>query len=437
MRLIQKMSTVLALNIVLVSGTVYLTDKWGYLQPFLLVGGCAVLFIAFPFTDMKIKIHTMNFALYSGFIFCCLLSALLNGDFDLCIGALVLYSVYLSLSIVFPSICGINHNKYDGGKINFYSYLYVHLPVLVLPLVLIGINKIPYSGIFINPNSFGAISATAYIMIFAKFSHIIDSAIMDKNIKITNIMMNGILLLGTLTLTIISRSRTSFITVICITIFYFVISLCNFITNGKINISILIRAIIIIFILTAISSFIIFETGIYQLFKYTIINKMIIKSGDLTSGRIDIWYRAVNESRLFGNGRNYFIELGGGAYSTYISVLGQYGIIPTLLYFGFLINLLYNSFIYLRSSKTDSYRYFPIYSTMTFMLLSVGEGMFFTDSMMLIYSAIGSITYNTSDCSEHSSDNNRTIESKNGEDAYGLQHSKSNTGFCFFNHRWS
>lgn len=414
MEKIQQVLTNVAVNIILLSGTLYLTDKWGFLQPILLVGGMLGISLVFTLTHMKLKLNIKNFILYTVFICCCLFSALVNEDKDLFVGAVLLYLMYLTLGVIYPAIDITNDFKYKSNQMIVYTYLITHLPIITLPILIGGVNRIPYKGIFYNPNSYGAISATIYAIILSRFSHLLDSLIIENKLKIVKILLNTSLLLITFTLTIISRSRTSFFAVLFITMFYLVKSLFYFISNCKINIAILIRTISILVIILSICSFIILKTGIFELLEYTIISKMIGKSDDLSSGRMAIWYRTVSESSLFGNGRDYFNIRGDSAYSTYISLLGQYGIIPTLVFCFFLLDLLYNSFIYIKRNKKDEYRYYPIYSIMMFLLLSVGEGMFFMDSMLLTYMAIGCVMNYSSETADISSGDGLSKVGKKG-----------------------
>lgn len=378
----------LGMSIALLSGTLYLTDKWKYLQPYMLLSGMIIIMSSLLAAKSKIRVNIRIFIIYSMFILSCSISALINQDIYLFVGALALYFMYISFVIAYPS--NVISHRCEVNSLLANTFFYSHILLIIVPIIRKGLNRIPYSGIFHNPNSFGTIMVTFFAVVFSRFSVTIDDVIFYGKVKIKEILLNSIILFCIFILVLYSNSRSSFFTILNITITYFIISFLKLLKT-RIKYTTVLRMILTILVFVFFSCIVFFTTRIGDLLYSTIINKIIRKSRDLLDGRGIIWKMVIDEVELFGNGRKYFSLLGKGAHSTFISLLGQYGILPTILYCIFLLSGIYYAYVYVWTNEKDRYRYLPLYSLLAFILLSITEGMFFKVSMVLTYCVIGGI----------------------------------------------
>lgn len=387
---IKSISINLIISVLLLSGTLYLTDEWSFLQPYMLMGSLFIIVLIFFLGKYTITVNTKLFIAASLFFISCMVSSLINGDLELLAGALVLYFMYAVLGIIYPSIIRI-----DGlNRQLSHSFLFLHLPVLIIPVLLTGINQVPYSGIFYNPNSLGNISAITFIIVFSRLAAIIDDFVFSRKINILELLITAVILTGTFLLILYSNSRTSFLTILLICLIYFVM-LFSRVMFKKLKLEALTRLILVIIFILTFLYVLILNTGIDEILEATVITKMTDSTDDELSGRTEIWDRAIKDMKPFGNGRHYFPpEDLEGAHSTYISILGQYGTFSAVLFTLFIMIIACYAYIFTKGNKNDRYKYLPFYSTISFMAMSVTEGMMFKASMILVYCIIGVVSTN-------------------------------------------
>ncbi|MTI66930.1 MAG: hypothetical protein FH753_10065 [Firmicutes bacterium] len=371
--------------VLVLSGTFYLTVNLNNLQKGMLIGSIFSILYLFVFSKLIIQINVKIFIIYSFFFVICLLSSLINQDEELFKGILILYLMYVSLGIIYPSMFPYNINI---NKLLFLIFIFSHTPLILVSILLRGIN-IPYSGIFYNSNAFGSVITIICIMLFSRLSSIIDDFVFFNK----NHLFKGLLLLSLLFLSfiliLISNSRTSFFTVFIITFIYLVSLFIKTILKMSKDIEKLIKMMFIINLLIIFCLCFVYMADVNQLLKETIIDKTLKKSNDLLSGRGEIWKMTINEMKFFGNGREYFTSKHIAPYSTYISLLGQYGILACIIYCLFLLIMCYYSYNYILKNNKDSYRYTPLYITLVFIIMSFAEGMFFKTPMVMTYLTIG------------------------------------------------
>ena len=97
-----------------------------------------------------------------------------------------------------------------------------------------------------------------------------------------------------------------------------------------------------------------------------------------TNGRDVIWLKAISEASLLGHGSDYFISnFGMGAHNTLFEILGQTGIITTLLMIGFAgFSIAYTFNYFQKFSNREKYAIAPFCITICFWTLSMNEAMF-------------------------------------------------------------
>lgn len=364
-------------SLIMLSGSLYLTENWRFLHLYLLfIPLFLIIFIGF--LRAYIRINVTILLISSFFIVFSLIAAAVNSSTYLFISTLGLTILFIGLLIYYPSLVPKN-----GNKIIFQSILISHFPIIVLPILFSGLNSKPYQGIFYNPNSFGTVIVSILAVLLAVLVGIANS----ERIKIKKIHFN-ILILSIIFAsigTVLSGSRTSFVTMIFLFSIAFVLIFApnNFNINYKKILTITFFSLIFILIIKTM-------IPIREITQELIIEKFIRKasSGDVLDSRGVVWTETIKQAKMFGHGRDFFKSLGLGAHSTYFSLLGQYGWLATLSFVVFLIVGLRRTIIYTMLSK-DIYRYIPLFITLTFILLSITEGMMLKISMLSTIAAFG------------------------------------------------
>lgn len=382
MEKIFKIIIFLTLVILFLSGALYTTYEWRMLQPYMLIGSTTLIFfLNCLYKNSKFRVDLRLLLLFFVYILVSILSALLNSDFELFIGMLLLIYMYISLVIVLPSLF---KNGENGKSILALALLSGHFSIII-PDLFKDISFKSYAGIFYNPNSFGTVVATIFAVVLAKGLFYLELYIKGERFKKKKLFL--FLLLSTIMffLIIISSSRTSFITAIILII----ISIFFLIKNIKLKyakrtILLILFSMVILIIINNFTSF-------DEILQGSIFNKFQAKRNDLLDGRLSLWITVLKETRIFGYGRSYFAKFGLGAHNTFISILGQYGLFALLFFILFLIKLFISEYKYAVKAKDDAYKYLPLFALISFILLSIGEGMMLKTSMILMFSTIGFI----------------------------------------------
>lgn len=335
----------------------------------------------------KIKVDKSTFLLINIFIISSGFSSLINSDLKLLFFSIVLYLLYIVSCILLPSL-KINFNKYTVNALWL-----SHFPIIIIPFAIYGIDSSPYKGIFYNSNSLGTITATIFVVAYSILLKLLDVYANGFRIKFfkKKVTINIIILALFFYLTIISASRTSFLTIIiCILIGLFCF-IFNLLRNKKI---LSIRNLFISAISICIIYLFISLTSLDNLIIEMIISKFDIRASGrsgLLSYRDQIWLNTIKEVNLFGNGDDFFVNLGYGAHNTFISILGRYGWI-SMISFGLLVILfVIKSLKYSLSQTNNYYKYLPLMTSVCFLFMSMGEDMLFKAIMLIMFFSVGTI----------------------------------------------
>lgn len=377
------------ITIALLSVTLQMYDSssiWTYIYYFsyLLIPLTAIV------VKKKIKVNTFFTTIVIIYAISMIFSGVVNGSFRLLLNAVLFLLFYFSYSIIIPSIY-INKTI----PIISSSIIISHIPLLIVPLLINGIDTFPYRGIFLNSNAIGILSTTIFALLLANFSTKIEDFFEGKinffNVKFLSVFFGLIVITA---LAILSNSRTAFITIIVL--LFVSLSLVFFNVSKKLNIttSILkIFGILIIFLLfiLILNQFI----PIFETINDTVINKFSVRQGNLLSGRQRSWQHAIQEAGLFGNGQYYFVDsVGLGSHNTFINILGIYGWIPVIIFIAMILVILYKAVKY-GVSQINQYKYYPILMIITFILLSFGENIYEHISMIMVFVFYGIIANDT------------------------------------------
>lgn len=322
----------------------------------------------------------------------CVLASFVNSDIRLMISSLLLLILFLVSCVILPML------KLEINALIFNALLTSHLLIILIPIIMEGINDIPYRGIFYNTNSFGQISATIFIVLWARVLIYLENLIKGQNttkskMNYFNFIFQGILLISSFYLIVISGSRTSFLaaTIVvligCLTIFVYIIK------YKKVGILIMrggILSLIMLFVLSIINRF----TNLGKVIMNNIIYKFTLRanqSSGILSARDRIWAETIENSKIFGHGNNYFGEMGIGAHNTLISILGQYGLISLIIFVIFLTMVFYFNLKYSLSNTNNKYKYLPLMIFIGFLAMSMGEDMTFKLSMLIMFFSFGEV----------------------------------------------
>ncbi|ADI00524.1 O-antigen ligase family protein [Salisediminibacterium selenitireducens] len=382
-----KVLTIL-LSLLYFSGLAYTITEFRPFQTPILIGaliGICVMVLILKRNLIFSKPVTVLFYLY---ILSCVIASWINADFQILLASGIQLSIFVTLTNVLPSMV---NNVQGLFRVIVVSLLFSHLPVFIIPILLNGIDRVPYQGMLYNPNSLG----TAVISLVALSLSLILSELQMKRFK-SKIMISSLLLFVTSsTLVILSNSRTAFLTLAALIVLFILLKYLSkesFISLFVWRKSMIKQNLFTTIIITS-SIVLIYNTA----FLYNnVISKFErnLNAGDVTARRGDIWLQTIAEAQLFGHGRDYFSgSVGTAAHNTFISILGQFGIVPVLIFILFLLYVSYKAIKFSNCSNCN-YRYVPIFFIMTFVMLSMGESMMLKSSMFLLFSVIGmSIKY--------------------------------------------
>lgn len=347
-----------------------------------------LMIIAFFFSFLLIKNRKINvniptlLAIYFYALFCAI-SALMNSDIISIIDFGMFLVFYVVSFIIIPKL------NIQTNKVIIYTVLISHIPLILFPLIVNGINTFPYRGIMLNPNSFGLICGTIFAVLLASILGELDRFIFN-NVKNRNkIIILGLLLFGTFYLIIISASRTSLLAVsVCVVIGLYSLIRLSIKQKKFFRLFSMFMPIGIV-VLGLLYKF----TPVYAALNNAIFNKneTRIYAGDVTAGRTYIWEKTINDAGLFGNGNDYFannIEI--GAHNTFISIIGQFGWIPSIIFLLFLIYCFFTAINHIKYSD-EKYKYLPLLLVVNFFAMSMTEVMIFTLSMVAMFLSVGSI----------------------------------------------
>lgn len=389
MNLFTRITVFLFLSGIFLSGSISMIEDWAYLTNIILATSCfGVLTIYLLNYKVTMKIHRTLTIIFLLFIFFMTFSTLIHANSQMLLSTVRYLLVFITLCIIIPNLL-----KKKTFLITIASFLFSQFPLLLFSFIVFN----PFSnfsgayiGIFYNPNSFGGFTATIFVILLALFY----SYIGTSKYKTQFLLLLSLFVL--FLLTSFSGSRTSLVA-ICLIIFMIIIF--HILKNTAINNISLKRVgnLFIGFIVFSISTVWFRGSRYYEVFNERIIEKFIrkIDSGDILDRRGDILSATLNDSSLFGYGPEYFIQsFGLGAHNSFLSLLGQYGLLATIVFVLFWIYTILKGIRYYFSSS-NRFSILPIIIVMFFVVTSMTEIMLMKVSMLFAFVAIGVITQQT------------------------------------------
>ena len=401
MKLIFKHKSYLLISILLLllSGTIFYTNEWAFLQPMLLAFSLIFLYIVALVYKISLKFERKIITIFLLFTVLSVISSLVNQDVELLMRTLILFLTFIGCVAILPNLILKHYKINEYSNIVVDAFLYSHVPLILIPIILNGLvltSYNAYQGMFYNPNAFGLVMVTIFSLILSEVLNILDKYIFEKTkFDKRSIIFKILILIIILLLVIISSSRTSAITALCLIIFSLYLLIRKSVKTCNVNVKKLKKSLGVVIIVILLSTTLYVFTPIGNVINDSILTKFELKSYDVFDGRTNVWSITIEEARLFGHGRGFFDEK-ISAHNTFISILAQYGWIPLFVFIILLYKIYLSVYNYALSSISDKYSYFPLLVFVTFIVTSIGEGMLYKVSMFLMLICYGNVLMITS-----------------------------------------
>lgn len=384
MKLLTRIFLFLCLSGVFLSGSISMIEEWAYLTNIVLFISCLGIIITYIFNyKITLKIPRVLTGIFLSFLFFMLISSLFNGNVQMLLSSLRYLLIFVTLCLIIPCLL-----KEKTLSITVWSFLLSQLPLLLLSFI--ELNPFSdfsgtYFGIFYNPNSFGIFTATIFIVLLA----LIYSYVGTRRLMIPILLITLFILF---LLIAFSGSRTSFIAIVLVLLISLALPTVKKLDFNNISLK---KIRFYFFSLIGFASFTIWflQSSFYEIMNYRIIEKFVYKfnSGDVLDKRGDILIETISDLSMFGHGPEYFNEqFGLGAHNSFVSLLGQYGLLATSFFILFWIYSTFRSLKYYKTSK-NKLSILPFIVIMFFLITSMTEIMLMKASMLISFVSIGVI----------------------------------------------
>jgi len=245
-------------------------------------------------------------------------------------------------------------------KALFYSsFIYIILTLLIEPT---NAGNIAYMGITANYNNMGllAFEASLSVGILLFVANAENKLISFKSLfYIFSFIISVIVLMRT-------QSRTAFLGLIVGAFVALILNIMNKSISKK------------QLLLLGAGALIIYVFYFHDYFVANILSKFATRgTADVLSGRGDIWMQVFNESTLLGHGGSYFNNhVGIAAHNVIIQILGEHGIISSILLLLFILGALLVAFGYFFIQKNKMINFIPFAYLCGFFIIIMSESVF-------------------------------------------------------------
>ena len=245
-------------------------------------------------------------------------------------------------------------------KALFYSsFVYILLTLIIEPT---NAGNIAYMGITANYNNMGLLAFEAalgaIILIFIKNTE--KKLISFKTLfYVISFVISAIVLMRT-------QSRTAFLGLIVGTFIALVLNILNKSISKK-QIALL-----------TLGAIFIYAFYFHDYFMTNILSKFVSKgSTDVLSGRGSIWFQVIEESTILGYGGDYFSDhIGIAAHNVIVQILGEHGIIASILLLVFVLGTLIIALRYFFVQKNKVINFIPFAYLCGFFIIIMSESVF-------------------------------------------------------------
>src|SRR5690625_1090430 len=374
-RHIGKLLISIGLILIFISSSTRYIPEFKYLTDYLfLIGGLFIVsygLISLIRKDVEINRTFNNLTLIYGiFIIFVIISTFVNQNLEREVDALVKFILmyfFLNLFLMLTEITTkrLIINTFVISSVIVFSYFLINYPIAE--------STGAYKGGFGNPNSVGVLAVTLFSVSLVAGTSLLKN---KRSYILASIYLLIAIAAGYLTL--ISNSRTSFITLVIV----FIIVTITFIYDVLKKQELLSwKSITGVCLLTlfGVGLFVLIENPAYTVLETTVIDKFQrkIENGSLTAGRVEIWQPIIEGAGLFGKGSGYFSEISGlGAHNSFLHILSLYGWFAAIAYTGFWLFMLVTSLIYYITHKlTHVYALLPLILVINYISISMIENM--------------------------------------------------------------
>lgn len=346
---------------------------------------------AFTIISNNFKLINRTSIISGSYLFVLLsgISSILNNDSVILKTAILVGLVFILCFSLVPIL------NFNINKMILLAIFISHIPIILIPLFQNGVNQIPYQGVFNNPNTFGGIVVNLFSALFSIYIMFLQKRIegVKQNFYYLKLISLSIILIYLMYLVTVSASRTSFITLVMVsTLGIIILGYYIYINN---NIAFLFKRgilytgipFIIFFVLWNTTSFSnVIQDNIFSKFERK------IEAGDFLDSRGDIWLHTLSDLKPFGQGSTYFLDTFNlGAHNTFIQILGINGYVPASILLILLVSVLWLSIKYALQPINSIFKYSPFIFSVNFIVLSFGENMLLSTSMLLMLFSLSDV----------------------------------------------
>lgn len=293
----------------------------------------------------------------------CILSSAMEGSLSLLFNGVMFCAVVYFIALFFRTTSLPTHTKLKIVAINVTS-----ISVILMILCLLLANPLAtditygYQGIFDNPNKLG-VCLVPVATITGTLLITPSGTSLSKIQKVINAIIFALSFL----LIIISSSRTALLSVILSMGVVFVL----FIRSMKLTRRTF-KVAVTILLLVLIGGIILYNSGFFNEY---ILSKSIRMSGsgDLFSGRSELWGYALKHSKIIGYNEEFSEEFALGTHNTYLAYMVRFGYIFAGLFFLGTVLMLIEAYRFHRTSRNNSLALIPFALTLSTMLIYMTE----------------------------------------------------------------
>jgi hypothetical protein len=254
--------------------------------------------------------------------------------------------------------------------------------IIVSSFITNPMQMINYSGIFGNSNGFGNFAASLSGIIFPLLLY---RFLYEK--KRNLVFLVGLLLaVGCGFCIIISSSRAAVAAYLaqlaCVLVIIFMKSVVSKLTRKLFK-----RIVIAVFIVFLFIAYIYLFTDLPEIINTSIIQKFSSLShseAGVLNNRAEMWNKIWENRGLFSDGE----KLEEAAHNVYIGLVDMFGKMAGILYLVYILCVTCKAFIRALKKDTYKYKYLPLFTSVSFLIVSMFENLLLTNSMILMYLAM-------------------------------------------------
>ena len=243
-----------------------------------------------------------------------------------------------------------------------------------------GVGTAHYSGIFVNPNTFGIFMESMFTVLISYYAH---KTIENRALRIYDYF----LIIACAILTIVSSCRIAIGTMLVQLGLFLILALSKRQLDQKqvwITAATILALIVVLLIVSG-------HFSLFTIFQDAFVSKFKAKSdqGDITSGRMVMWKAIIEKSGLIGDGNKVYVNsLGLEAHNTYLGLANQYGKINAVLFLIFVVINGIETLIAALRSDAGKWRFLPLMSAVGFAMVSMTENFLMTMPMLMFFFSI-------------------------------------------------